>query len=296
MSNDIVNNYIDEFNDNLVLKLQQLNSRFRGTMTESTHEGEGASVVDQISSVTSERRTTRHGPKPVIETPHDRRWVYPTDFDWGDIVDNEDKLRTRIRPEGAYTKNGIAAIARDLDDEVIGAFFGTAKTGVRGGTSTTHSNQVAVGVGSSADTGLNTKKLLSARELIIGAEVDIEDPDNQLWCAISAKYERQLLEQIKVASGDYNKPVFGEDGKTLRHWFGINFVMTERLDTDTNSDYRVPFWAASGMHIGIWDDIKGNIVQRNDLKRDPFHVTTSGTFGATRIEEARVVEIICDPT
>ena len=298
MSNSIVNNFVDEFNENLQLLSQQQGSRLRKAVNEAMHVGEGASAADQLAAAVAQRRTTRHAAKPIIETTHSRRWVYPVDYDWGDVVDNEDKLRLKISPEGGYTKTGLAAINRAMDDEIIGSFFASSNTGVRGADTTAHpsSRQVAVTVGASTDTGLNTDKLLAARELIMAANVDLDEPGNELFCAINANYEHQLLEQIKVGNSDYNKAIFAGNGKVLGSWFGITFIHTERLDTDSSSDVRVPFWCKSGMHLGIWKDVTGNITQRNDLTRDPYHVSTCGTFGATRLEEVKVVEIICDPS
>lgn len=298
MSNFIVENFIDEFNDNLVLKSQQRGARFRGAVMEDTHVGESASAVDQLVEATAQIRTTRHGSKPIIETVHERRWVTPTDYEWGDVIDNEDKLRLLIQPEGKYTQTGLNAINRGMDDEIVNAFFATSKTGVRGnGTTAFDSAQVvAVDVGAAADTQLNTDKLLAAREKIMAGNVDLNDPRNQLYCAINALQEHSLLEQIKVGNADYNTNIFGRDSSGhLSHWFGIKFILTERLSVDGNADQEIPFWTKSGMHLGIWKDVFGDISVRNDLSRNPHHVSTYGTFGATRLEEAKVVKILCHP-
>ena len=301
MSNFVVNNFVDEFNDNLMLLSQQKNARFRGAVMEDTHVGESASVVDQLSEATAQIRTTRHGSKPIIETVHSRRWVDPVDYDWGDAIDNEDKLRLKIQLEGGYTRVGLAAINRAMDDAVLDSFFVASKTGVRGADTTAlpATQVVAVDVGSSGDTQLNTDKLLFAREKLLAADVDIEDPNDQIYCAINALQEHALLEQIKVGNADYNTPIFASDEtgrRRLSEWFGIKFIMTQRLNTDSSSDEEVPFWSKSGMHLGIWKDVFGDISQRLDLNRNPFHVTTGGTFGATRTEEAKVVKILCDPS
>jgi hypothetical protein len=55
-------------------------------------------------------------------------------------------------------------------------------------------------------------------------------------------------------------------------------------------------FAKSGMHLGIWEDIYGDLAQQNDRARKPWAVTSYGTFGATRCEESKVVRIICNET
>jgi hypothetical protein len=47
------------------------------------------------------------------------------------------------------------------------------------------------------------------------------------------------------------------------------------------------------MHLGIWQDVKGDISERKDLNLNPMHISVNATFGATRIEEAKVMEIKC---
>lgn len=299
MSNSIVNNFVDKFRDSLVLLSQQRGSRFRGSVMEAQHFGESASAVDQLAEAVAEIRTTRHAPKPIIETIHSRRWVDPVDYQWGDIIDTEDKLRLLIAPEGGYTKTGLNTINRGMDDEIVAAFFAASKTGVRGADTVSFpsANQIAVNVGAAGDTGLNTAKLLAGRETIMAGNVDLNDPDNQLYCAINALQEHALLEQIKVGNADYNTNIFQRDSSGhLSQWFGIKFILTERLAVDSNSDQRLPMWAKSGMHLGIWQDVFGDISIREDLARNPHHVSTYGTFGATRLEEAKVVELICDPS
>jgi hypothetical protein len=47
------------------------------------------------------------------------------------------------------------------------------------------------------------------------------------------------------------------------------------------------------MHLGMWNDISTMISQRDD-KGYATQVYVKGTFGATRTEEKKIVEIKCD--
>jgi hypothetical protein len=73
---------------------------------------------------------------------------------------------------------------------------------------------------------------------------------------------------------------------------GFNFIHTELLEVDGSSDRRCPFWAKSGMHLGVWNEINTKISERDD-KGYATQVYLKGTFGATRIEEGKVVEVLC---
>jgi hypothetical protein len=292
----ILNSYIESYQDNLQLLSQQRQSKFRNAVMVQSAKGEGAAPVDQVAEAQAVDINTRNQTKPLVPTTHDRRWVYPISKGWGDICDEIDKLKINIELTGAYTQTGIAAINREIDDEVIRGFFADANTGRSGGTTTSFpaGNVVAVGEGASAATGMNVDKLLAARELIMANDVDIDDPMNQLYCAISPAQERDLLEQVKVTNTDYqDNAILSGNGKGLNRWFGINFIISTRLDADGNSYRRNPFWCKGGMNLSFWTDVTANIKQRDDLHRDPYHVEVYSTFGATRIEEDKVIEIKC---
>ena len=72
----------------------------------------------------------------VVDTPHSRRQVALSDYEWGDLVDDQDQVRLLINPTSTYAQAAAAALGRSMDDVCISAFLGTANTGVAGGTST----------------------------------------------------------------------------------------------------------------------------------------------------------------
>jgi hypothetical protein len=127
MSQQITTQFVQQFSTNVQLLLQQKGSRLRGTIREGMHVGEQASPVDQIGSVAAIKRTTRYPDLTPMDTPADRRWVFPSDYDWNDMIDNIDKLRMIVDPQSAYVQNGVAAMGRAMDAEIIPAFFGTCE-------------------------------------------------------------------------------------------------------------------------------------------------------------------------
>jgi hypothetical protein len=73
---------------------------------------------------------------------------------------------------------------------------------------------------------------------------------------------------------------------------GFKFIHTELLGVDSSTNRRVIAWARSGVHLGLWNDINSRISERDD-KSYSTQVYVKGTFGATRTEEGKVVEILC---
>jgi len=291
MSFEVTTAFVQQYKNAVMLLLQQRGSRFRGAVTEDSYVGKAAKAVEQIGQVNAQKRTTRHSDMPLISTPHDARWVFPTDYEWADLIDSQDKLRMLIDPTSPYVQNGGFALGRGLDDEILSAFFGTSKTGENGTTSTVFpaSQLIAVTVGAAAATGLNIAKLRAAKKKLLAAEVDVDfEP---LFCAISAEQHDDLLAETEATSLDYNTRPTLVDGR-ITAFMGFNFIDSEKLGVDSSGYRRNPVWAKSGMHLGIWNDITARVDPRTDKSGVPMQPYVMGTFGATRIEEKKVVEIL----
>jgi len=291
MSLNIPEHYSQQYTDTIQLKLQQGGSRLRAAVQNATHSGKAAVAVEQVGPVSARKRTTRHADTPVIDTPADKRWVFPNDYEWGDMVDHQDKVRMIVEPTSAYAVNGTNAIGRAIDQEIVAAFFGDAKTGENGTVTTSFPSDRVVDAaeGAAAATGLNIKKLKVARRKLMEQNVDVMN--ERLYCAVTAEQHENLLNEIQVTSQDFNAQPVLVDGLITR-FLGFDFIHTELLETDSGDLRRVPAWAFSGMHLGLWDAISGQIYPRPD-KSNNIQVLVQGTFGATRLEEGKVVEIKC---
>lgn len=287
MSFEISTAFVQQYSSNVALLLQQRGSRLRDAVTMGSYTGKAAKAVEQIGAVTAQKRTSRHGDTPLISTPHDARWVFPVDYEWADLVDDQDKLRALIDPTNPYAINGSYALGRGVDDEVIAAALGTAKTGENGTTSTafdTANQQIAAG-----SAGLTIAKLRETKKILLSNEVDVDmDP---LFIAVTAKQLDDLLGTTEVTSSDYNTVKALVQGQ-VDTFMGFKFLHTERLGVDGSSNRRVFAWAKSGLHLGMWNDINAKISERDD-KSYATQVYVKGTFGATRTEEGKVVEILC---
>lgn len=291
MSFNITTHFVQQYTTNVQLLLQQKGSKLRNTVTVGSYTGKAAKAIEQVGPVTAQKRTIRHGDTPLISTPADARWVFPVDYEWADLIDDQDKLRMLIDPTSSYSQNGAYALGRAMDDEIISAFFADAKTGENGSTTTSFgANQdVVVATGSTGATGLNISKLREAKKILMANEVDIDN--DPLFCIITAQQHDDLLNEAQAISLDYNTRPVLVDGK-ITAFMGFNFVHTERLPLNSSSQRRVPAFAKSGMHLGLFNDINTMISERAD-KGYATQVYVKGTFGATRTEEGKVVEIVC---
>lgn len=287
MSFEVTTAFVQQYTTNVSLLLQQRGSKLRDSVTVGSYVGKAAKAVEQIGAVTAQKRVTRHGDTPLISTPHDARWVFPTDFEWADLIDDQDKLRMLIDPTSPYAINGAYALGRAMDGLIIDAALGTSKTGENGTDNTAFDNanqQIAA-----ATTGLTIAKLREAKKIMLENEVDVDmDP---LYIAVTAAQLDDLLGTTEVTSADYNTVKALVQG-SIDSFMGFKFIHTELLGVDSSTNRRVIAWARSGVHLGLWNDINSRISERDD-KSYSTQVYVKGTFGATRTEEGKVVEILC---
>jgi hypothetical protein len=302
VSTNIVTLYVQQYSKVLNELVQQRTSRLRRWCTEGKYEGQGGSPVDQVGQVSMQPVTQRYGPMQRVDAPTNRRWVYPSDYDLPQLFDNFDKLRLLIDPKGKFTQNAHFAANRQYDDLIITALSGTAQTGVAGGTPVTlpSANVVSVQQGATSATGLTVAKLrqskliLEQNEAFSDEEGDPGDPNSGLVCIAGARQLDNLMAEAQVISRDFNTAAVLEKGR-IKEFLGITFVRTERLLTGTDdqagTSTKVHVWQRDGMHLGIWNDISTNISQRHDLQSEPWQCYVFMTAGATRTEEARVMQI-----
>ncbi|WP_186126367.1 phage capsid protein [Burkholderia gladioli] len=295
MSDTLVNLYAQQFKGNLQLLLQQRGSRLRSSITESgDYFGNASAPIDQIGSVDMDPVTGRYQPIQGKDVPNDRRWVFPQDFDIPVFVDTFDKLRLVSDPTSTYVQAVMAGVGRKTDDIIIGGIFGANKTGVAGGTTVTFpaAQQVSASLGATGATGLNVAKLKKGLELLIAAEIDLDN--DPVYMPISAKQNTDLMNEIQVINGDYQTLGASVEKGRLMSYMGINFIHSERLPVNGSGYRRCPLYVKSGVHLAIWADaMRVDISQRKDLKGMPWQIYTYMTMDATRVEEKRIVEIPC---
>ncbi len=289
MSENLVTHYVQQYSSNIALLLQQRGSKLRNAVTQGPHVGKQASPVDQIGKTEMQTVTGRVNPMSHVDAPTDRRWVYPADYDLPQLIDSFDKLRLITDPQSSYVTNAVMAAGRQFDRLICSAFTGTAKTGETGGTSTsfTAGNEVDVSVGGT-NSKLNVAKLREVKRIMMGKHVDFDR--EEAYVGITAYEHDALLGEIQITSADYNGgQAVLKDGKIME-FMGFKFIHCELIETilaGTN-EVTLPVWVKSGMHLGVWDDIKNDVSQRKDLQGLPWQLYTTMTAGATRLEENKV--------
>lgn len=283
MSQQVETAFVKQYASTLSHLVQQKGSRLRGTVRVEPLVGREG-FFDQIGATEAVPRTTRHGQSPIVSTPHARRRVAGADFEWGDIVDGQDRVRMLIDPTSAYLQSAMFALGRKIDDVIIAAASGSSFTGETGTTPVVLPAAQKIAV---AGTGLTVAKLRTAKRMLDEKEVD---PDEPRYFVCTAEQIDNLLGDTNVTSSDFNTVKALVEG-TVDAYMGFRFLRTERL-TKTANDRFCLAYAASGLLLAINKDIQGQIAPRAD-KSFAMYAYACLICGATRMEEEKVVEVAC---
>ena len=284
MASQITTAFVQQFSANVQLLSQQRGSLLRGSVSEESVTGEKA-FFEQVRSVAAVKRTSRHADTQILDTPHSRRMVTMDTYEWADLIDDADKVRLLIDPTSTYAQAAASAMGRAMDDAIIEAATGTASTGASGSTSTAlpAGQQIA---GGSAD--LTIAKLIEAKKILDENSVD---PSIARYIAVGPAQIEALLGTTQIKSSDFNTVKALSTGD-INSFLGFNFILTNRLAKSGN-DRTCFAWAEDGIKLAVGKDVQSRIDERPD-KAYSTQVFYCATFGATRMEEEKVISIVCD--
>ena len=284
MSTQITTAFVQQYSSNVQMLSQQMGSLLRDSVDTETVNGDKA-FFEQVGSASASARTSRHADTPLMNTPHARRMVTLTDYEYADLIDDQDKLRMLISPESTYARAAAAAIGRSMDDVIIAAMGGTSYTGTTGSTSTALPAGSKIAHGSA---GLTIAKLVTAKKKLDEQSVD---PSIQRYIVVSPEQIEDLLNSTTVTSADFNtvKALVQGDIDTF---VGFKFITSNRLTDDGTSRLCYAF-AQDGVKLAMGKEPTAKIDERSD-KSYATQVYYCSSFGATRMEEVKVVEIACN--
>ena len=291
MSNQITTAFVEQYSNNVTMLSQQMGSVLRPAVDVETVNGKKA-FFEQIGQVTAQVRTSRHSDTPQLDTPHARRSVTLADYEWADLIDDVDKIRMLIDPTSSYAKAAAAAMGRAMDDVVITALGGTAKTGVTGSTDTARPSAQKPFSSAQGDTtagALSVAKLTEAKFLLDSKSVD---PSLKRYFLCSPKQIQNLLGITEVTSADFNTVRALAQGD-VTSFMGFEFLVSNRLQLANTDDRLCYAFTEDAIKLAIGKDVTARIDERAD-KGYSTQVYYCMSIGATRMEEEKVVEVACD--
>jgi hypothetical protein len=297
MTNYFTNSFQEQTTSVLRAAVQQNGSRLRDTVTIGSYSGSAAQVADYVKLAATplknvaSRSDTNYGD---IDTT--RRWIVGDTYRAPAIlVDQLDKLKTLNDPTSGYGQAIVKAMGREMDQVINAALFATAKTGVTGSGTTafptsTTTNVVAVTTGAAAATGMNFQKITTALKMLQANEVDVDM--EELYMPVTAKIWNDLINDPEINNKQYGGLLDYKSGKMMEV-MGVKIVRYNSLDADSNTYTRVPLYCKSAVQLGIWKDVSVTITPNVATKNNNTQIFSEMFIGATRLEEEKVIEILC---
>jgi hypothetical protein len=306
VSTTIERNWVVQFKERVLELAQQKRSKLLPSVMQESMTGEFL-FQDQVGLVSPVELTARHQKTPYTEVPHSRRRLAARDFVLSEIIDAQDTARMLTSPQSAYARTFANAFERQMDRAIIEAMFAPAATGKSGETIVNFPAGQSIAVdyvegGTAVASSLTLGKLRRARELL----VDVGADEDELYIACTQREISAMLRTIEYGSYDYNMARPLEDGGDApKRFMGFTwFVLPNQFhgvanntmfDLDGSNHRRIPCWGKSGVMFGSLINYEINAAPDPTVNFNTrLHARAS--FGSTRLEEARVVEIKCSTT
>ena len=294
---DIPSHFVTEYAANWEHLAQQKMDKTRECVTVDTVSGK-EKKYNQMAPSEMDPVTIRAGDTRISDTDLPARWLRPYPLDKAFLFDEWDKtfLGEVVLPRSESIQNHAFAYNRAVDRTVIKAALNVAYTGEIGvdPVALPASQIIAVNfveTGAAANTGMTIGKLRQAKFLLDSSDVDDEDPR---YVAYTAKALQDLLRTTEATSADYNTIRALVDGK-IDTFLGFTFrrISNKIMPLDAPSDVRTCVaWAKSG--IKITDSGKEVHIDVRPDKSHALQIRTVAALGGTRMEETKVVAILCD--
>lgn len=266
---------------------------------------------DRIGLATAQKKVSRNSPTPNLDITLSRRAVTTSMYEWATLVDRKDKLLQIHDPENQFAQAASMSLGRAMDTVIINAALGNVMTGESGTTAVALPNSqkmacVANGVISSPNVDM-------LRQL--KAKFDAAEVVGPRYIVHNAAQLQSLLGQTQVTSADFNTVRALVNGE-IDTFMGFKFLHTELIlpsstysggttyDPNTGlyssaagalalsgSENSMIAFVGDGLILGKNEEAMGRIEERSDYSYS-VQVYNSMDFGAARMEEVKVVEIV----
>lgn len=291
-------NYVTAYSKNVYTLAQQRESRLRPFVTVVPMEGQ-KKTFERVKPTTAVKIESRYSDTKIVPTQFDRRTLHAVAYGISDTVDWQDKLDLLIDPTSDVVAAGAYALGRSLDQIIIdGAFVGDALEGAEGTVPVPlpDSQKIPVTWGgiSGGNEGFSLEKIREIRSRFGSADIDIQDPRNKIYMAITQRQLDDLAAGVDSKNANYaafNNFLTGATDEFL----GIHFVMCGQLpatELDGGKSRMCAAWCKSGIVLAMQKEISMSIFQ-NHQKWDNWQYLATMKGGATRLEDAKFLQVYC---
>jgi hypothetical protein len=275
--------YAQAYSQNIMQLAQQKYSKLLNTVYVKPNVRGKTFFQDQIGKWTMEVKGSRNTQTPNNDPNLARRMGIMVDYHDNRLLDRGDELKCISDPRSAYTIAAAQALGRQMDDVILAAAVGTAKSGETGSTSVTNGNLKLV----TANT-LTMAEVVAIKAALDNKDVEMEDR----YFVTSPTALNSLLNVEQATSADYNAVKALIRGE-IDTWLGFKWIQSTRVASAT---------AAAGSTVqgiayhkyGLCLAMAAQPLVRTDERADlsySWQVYYELNVGAVRLEEDRCVSV-----
>ena len=276
---------------------QQIDHRLAGYYVSDTVVGPQKRYSQMGSqSYAMSQKTSRAAWTEPSDVPSAIRWVLPSGYQKATWIDEDDAalLGSLPDPQNIIAMNHAIAVNRLKDQLLIVNALAINTTGATAQTQTAlpTAQQIGVQFPGTTNTGMTLAKVLEA--LFILDSNDVPEMDRVMVYAAKQLYDL-LLNVDQVDSVLYNDVRALMKGR-FDEFAGFHWIRTQLLPTSGTPSIRSCL--AYQKKFLLLGELKGMSTKIDILPQQShaIQVRTTYTAGATRMEEAGVVQISCDET
>lgn len=250
---------------------------------------------DQIGSWEMSEKTGSNTATPKNDPNLGRTRIDIKTYNDARIFDRSLNLQSFSDPLSVASVSMQSAVGIQIDKVIYNALGATALRGESGETSVTFPTAQTIDVGfgaTSGNAGLTPVKIRRASAKLTGAGVVSYD---RTFVA-SATGQEQLLGNTEATSSDYNNVKALVNGE-IDTWCGFKFVFLPDGIIDVDGSGVATYYAfhKTGLCFAMLEELFMRIDERADLSYSK-QVYYEISCGAARLEEKKVVKILCDET
>ena len=296
MSNEISKAFVQQFSDNFIHLIDQEGSMLKDKVRIKEVTGKYAHF-DRIGRGNVYEKTGRHADLTYNDTPNSRRRIVLKDYQWADLIDEEDEVRMLIDPKSDYARAAAAQMGIKFDQILIEALNGNASSIDENDSSSNvalPTTQVVDEDFGTADSNLTLAKLIEAKKILLGHGGSVM---GKATCVVNADALASLLNDTTVTSADYNSVKSLVNGE-IDTFMGFKFVVVKdgllpgTADGTDTDPVRCFVFLDRSVGLALGRDVT---IRMDKLPQKGYatQVYAAMTAGATRIEEEGVVAIEC---
>lgn len=281
---------ITEFSAMVHHEAQQMNARLKPFTVMKQMTGD-VFAYDGLGRVEAREVSGRNVPATFDDITHNRRKISRRRFVVNLPVDSSDVRGALLNPDSEYATACAKAMMRQYDRVVYDAAFASVLTGRDFETTVTAATDGVLTVDATA--GLTYEKMLEINQNFMDNDVGT-DENEKLFLTITGDEHTDLMGEVELISGDYNRDFVVEKGR-IQQALGMALIpfaasVPAPIIPTVSSQRQLLAASSRGICVGVSKEMAIKIEDRPDYI-ETHQVQVVMEIGAVRTEGALVQKV-----